>query len=234
MMNNTDTIKLIQDCIENSESKLDSAQILSDKGKFGDAISWIIIAYEEAGKADFLTNKFTNKEPILDTDWNSLTKGGSHTKKLIMYYENRKKTFESMSDPDFLTLQNHYKKILPVTHSRYQIMEELEKTIYFFKKLNVLKKKITYVDNQPQNKQFTENELTAIFLLLNFETRKSISLTKFGLKSISFIPTGNDSEDLKRIDKFDSFKKMLELKKESILPQNVKQFALAKLLLQNL
>lgn len=232
-MDDLEIIKLTQECIANSESKLDSAQILAKSRKFEDAITWVIIAYEEAGKADFLINKIVNKETISDSDWDSLTKGGSHTKKLIMYYENRKKTFEVMSDSDFQTLQSHYQQTFPVTHSREQILEELQKTIDFFKKLNNLKKTITYVD-KTENERLSENELSAIFSLLDFETRKSTSLTKFGFDTYSFVPSGNDSEDLKELDKFDSFKGMVELQKESQIPRNAQKFALAKSLLQNM
>jgi len=232
-METSDVINLIQNCISNSESKLDSAQILGKSEKFEDAITWIIIAYEEAGKADFLINKLVNKETISDSDWDSLTRGGSHTQKLIMYYENRKKTFEMMSDSDFQTLQNHYQQTFPVNHSKVQVLEELQKTIDFFKKLNNLKKTITYVD-KTENEKLSKNELNAIFSLLDFETRKSISLTKFGLETYSYTPTGNDSEDLKELDKFDSFQGMVDLQKESQIPSTAQKFTLAKSLLQNM
>lgn len=228
------SVQLIQDCLTNSESKLESAKLLGDNTKYEEAIFFAIIAYEEAGKADFLINKIVNKEQIFSNDWDSLTKGGSHTKKLIMYYENRKKTFEMMTDSDFRTLQNHYKKTFPVTQSHNEVIDELQKKIDCFKKLNILKKNITYVDNQQNHPNFTENELNAIYLMLDFETKLSISLTKLGLDINSITPTGNNSEDLKQIDKFDSFKKMIELQKESTESNNIKQFALAKSILKNL
>ena len=232
-MENSEIINLIQNCISNSESKLDSAQILGNSGKFEDAITWAIIAYEEAGKADFLINKIVNNETIEDSEWDSLTKGGSHTKKLIMYYENRKKTFEIMSESDFQTLQDHYQNTFPVTHTQEQVLVELEKTIDFFKKLNNLKKAITYVD-RTENGRFSENELNAIFSLLDFETRKSMSLTKFGLDTYSYTPTGNNAEDLKQLDKFESFQGMVDLQKESQVHSTTQKFALAKSLLQNM
>lgn len=233
-MNNNEIISLIQDCISNSESKLDSAQILGNNRKFADAISWIIIAYEEAGKADFLMSKLAFNETINDEEWNSLTRSGSHIKKLVMYYENRKKAFESMSESDFATLKSHYSKSFPISHTRSQIAEELELTINIFRKLNFLKKRLFYVDANSQSRSFSETELNSIFSLLDFETRKSISLTKFGVESYLFVPSGDDQKDLKELDKFDSLKKMTSLKQESQIPQNSQKFTLAKSLLQSL
>lgn len=231
-MNPDTMIPIIQDCIEKSELKLNSAQILAKRDKFRDAIITTVEAYEKAGRGDYLLDTIMIKDTVLDHEWASLVREENSQKQLISHYKNMKKNIEGMSDVWFTNIQKRHKQIFGVNLSRDPILERFQLKIDILEDVNNLKEKLMCADEPSE--VFTEHQFNIIFTFVNFETRTAIAMAKFRNEVYSFMHTGNYPIPFKEFCKLDSFKNIMDLEKEGNLEHNLKQYERAQSFLQKI
>lgn len=223
-----------EDYIVYAESKLNSAQILINNKQLKPAIALAILAHKEVGKVDYLMDAIMIKEIVSDAEWSSFIKDENILKKLIPHLENIKKIFKEITDLEFTYIQNSYKQIFDKTIFRKLILQRFQTKIDILEDLNNFKNKVLSGDKSTESRELTQYELKAIFSWIDFETRLSIGIIKFKQRAYSFAHTGNDLEYFEALYKEDSSKNVDILKKEAVIPDNVKKHNLARSILRNL
>ena len=204
-----------QRCIDSAEGKLASARILRKNKHFENSIFLYIIAYEEAGKADFIMTKVSFNEKITSKDLEKLSDPSSHNRKILEYHLNRKKTFSRFQNSNIKKLNNIILTNSDIFETK-QMQKRYDGSLKILSKLDNLKKRLFYSDFITYNdkkKKFSKKDLDSVCHLLDFQSEISIALSSLRLEASKITPSGNKEKHSKKISQLPSMKKFEMLKK---------------------
>lgn len=139
-------------CNKQIESLLKSSEMLYDENQFHLSLALSMLAIEESTKLGVIERHIQDNTDIDNSEWNEITRYGSHVKKLIKPLEDAKKhskdwTFEKyLKLLDFATIQGY-----DVSHAKpySEVRRSMSKQeIYEISQLNEVKKDCFYLNWQ--------------------------------------------------------------------------------------
>ena len=127
---------------------LQDARHLYDGEKFVSAIALTILANEEVGKLNVIRTHIVEKRDILDSEWEELSKMGSHGNKLLRFYELGYNTLEEIGEEKYNKLiEDEKRKGSNVKFKKYsELISHKSKMHEMLKRLNNIKKGCFYLD----------------------------------------------------------------------------------------
>lgn len=151
---------------------LSDSRKLYDEKRFVSSIALSILAYEEVGKMDFIRMKIKNECDILEKEWKEMSSYGSHSYKLISFYQFALEDVQKLSEDEFNRIVEEEKKRGSIVKfKKLSELKEGEEIIKKrFRKFNDIKKACFYEDWKDEkwfdiNDVYNEHELE---LLANF------------------------------------------------------------------
>lgn len=171
-------------CLAKGKRFLDHANKLAKDGGQESAIPLLVLGFEEINKAGFIENKYRRNESISDAEWGALTKGGSHTYKLVSQYSSIIMEQANMPSENRKAVIQYYKE-------RGQLWWDpeadpnsagLKYLVQLLPKLNELKKLFLYTEyknGQWQHNKYRKKLLNALCYFIYHEARLFYLSIKF-------------------------------------------------------
>ncbi len=171
-----------ESCHKQISTMLSDSKKLFESRKFISSIGLSILAHEEIGKLNIIRNHIFSKTDISKSDWDNISKPGSHAYKLTIFYGYAFEDLKKMGEERYNTIVEAEKQRTGITSSKYSELLKSESMIRErLKKLNDIKKSCLYVDWKNNDwfsisKIYSEHELDLLAnYLLEFATYELIS-----------------------------------------------------------
>jgi AbiV family abortive infection protein len=202
-------------CVIHIRSLIASSELLYSNKIYSGAFPFAVLAIEEGAKLGVIQEHIKDKRPIQRSEWQDLTRGGSHKVKLIMPLQKERTMLKSLSPEKFRHMEKMNRALGTHTLAYEMLRGENAQDYAVFMLLDTLKQDCFYIgwkNNDWRNfaSNFTVDEQEAMVWLL---TRQAKSWMLIRMMSNKYPNTPTESE-LTKIKADPSFVEFLELNKE--------------------